>query len=117
MRLQATWLALALLAAACDDPLQGPPGGSDSGPPGIDGGSCPLRARDTCCFEDGECSGARCYAASCVAEGEGRCEFPAPAGMCWIAADCAPGQTCQGATICPCGALCVIADQPGTCVP
>jgi hypothetical protein len=118
MRLRAAWLALALVAAACGDPLQRLPG-SDSGPPGPDG-ACALRPRDTCCFDDKDCddaSGSRCYAASCVAEGEGKCEFPAPAGMCWTAADCAPGQTCQGATICGCGAVCLIADEPGTCVP
>jgi hypothetical protein len=37
--------------------------------------------------------------------------------MCWTAADCAPGQTCHGASICGCGVLCLIADQLGTCVP
>ncbi len=36
-------------------------------------------------------------------------------GTCWTDTDCKVG-TCQGATICPCGAMCAVADKKGTCV-
>lgn len=38
-------------------------------------------------------------------------------GLCWSDADCSPHMHCEGAIICPPGALCLIADQPGKCVP
>src|SRR6185295_5718769 len=30
--------------------------------------------------------------------------------------DCEVGSTCQGASVCPAGAECFVADRPGTCV-
>ena len=40
-----------------------------------------------------------------------------PAGECWTDADCAYGETCQGAYKCPAGAECLVADHAGKCVP
>jgi len=37
------------------------------------------------------------------------------AGRCWTDADCANGGTCTGARKCPAGAMCLVADSPGTC--
>ncbi len=34
---------------------------------------------------------------------------------CWADEECPNGQKCVGATVCPCGALCAIADNPGKC--
>jgi len=38
------------------------------------------------------------------------------AGYCWTDADCGYGQKCEGAIVCPEGAACFVADQPGKCV-
>jgi len=37
-------------------------------------------------------------------------------GYCWTDGDCLPGQRCEGAIVCPPGAYCFVADQPGKCV-
>lgn len=37
-------------------------------------------------------------------------------GYCWSDADCKKGETCEGEIICPPGAYCFVADQPGKCV-
>ncbi len=38
-----------------------------------------------------------------------------PDGSCWSDADCKVG-TCDGASVCPCGAMCIVADKLGKCV-
>jgi len=38
------------------------------------------------------------------------------AGRCWDDADCEEDEACSGARICPEGALCILADEPGKCV-
>lgn len=35
-------------------------------------------------------------------------------GGCWADADCMGG-TCKGANVCPCGAMCLVADKQGSC--
>jgi len=80
------------------------------------GGNCTLAPRAGCCFTDSQCMG-RCYGATCAAGSEGVCKStppPAP-GQCWGDRDCSAGQLCRGARICPCGAACLLADEPGTC--
>lgn len=65
---------------------------------------------EKCCSTDAACAalpGAYCAEGSCVP--------PLEVG-CWRDADCAPGEVCQGASICPCGVECFVADQPGACV-
>lgn len=37
-------------------------------------------------------------------------------GRCWSDADCGEDLRCEGARICPPGALCLLADEPGRCV-
>jgi hypothetical protein len=79
------------------------------------GGNCTVVPRAGCCFTDSQCMG-RCYGATCAPGSEGICKStPPPSGQCWGDADCAGGQLCRGARICPCGAACLLADAPGTC--
>ncbi|MCC6902947.1 MAG: hypothetical protein IT377_28520 [Polyangiaceae bacterium] len=47
--------------------------------------------------------------------GEGVCKKPVP-GACWSDLECPKGTKCSGASICPCGALCGMADAPGKCI-
>jgi hypothetical protein len=61
----------------------------------------------TCCQKASDCG----PFAECVGD---VCEIPVQGG-CWLDADCMPGQTCAGASACPCGASCLVADHPGTC--
>ncbi len=46
---------------------------------------------------------------------EGECRLLP--GYCWSDADCQKGETCEGEIICPPGAYCFVANQPGKCVP
>jgi len=39
------------------------------------------------------------------------------AGKCWLDTDCTLGWHCVGAFQCPAGAMCLVADHPGTCEP
>jgi hypothetical protein len=69
-----------------------------------------------CCLDDDDCDeGMACYG---LDQGEdfGVCKPPAPEGACWGDVDCGEGFTCQGASFCPCGYDCMMADMPGTCV-
>jgi hypothetical protein len=63
-----------------------------------------------CCKTDWDC-GDYAYV-PCV---NGVCMMPVP-GACWTSAECAAGEQCVGASVCPCGALCGIADTPGKCM-
>lgn len=63
-----------------------------------------------CCTNDLACGD---YAYSpCV---NGVCKLPVP-GACWKNEECPAGQTCVGASVCPCGALCDEMDMPGKCL-
>jgi hypothetical protein len=67
-----------------------------------------------CCATDADCAGPDPVVLICV---QGACELPAGNGSCWQDAECGAGSYCEGETICPCGALCDVADSPGKCVP
>ena len=78
--------------------------------------TCFVGAEPGCCLDDAECEGeARCTALECRHAGDGVCKEPPPEGQCWTDRDCAGGARCTGAMICPCGASCIVADEPGTC--
>jgi hypothetical protein len=70
-----------------------------------------------CCYGDVQCGEAeRCHNWSCTPDGQGVCKPLPEFGTCWSDHDCAPGETCDGARVCPCGALCILPDATGTCV-
>jgi Cys-rich repeat protein len=60
-----------------------------------------------------DASGAGCPAGYPVCPGT--CKLQP--GLCWSDADCAAGTHCEGAIVCPPGAMCFVADQPGKCLP
>ncbi|MBM4388699.1 MAG: hypothetical protein FJ088_13230 [Deltaproteobacteria bacterium] len=82
------------------------------------------------CFSDADCdpweyceifySGQACCPpnAFCIPEippcDAGQC---VPKKGCFSDKDCPPGYICEGEIVCPPGAYCIIADQPGECVP
>lgn len=90
----------------------------------VDGGTGACSVRPGCCLTDRDCSGAMMYCApanSCVGgSATGVCKSrPREPSECWRDADCPavagrPGR-CEGANICPCGALCFAPDAPGRC--
>ncbi|MBM4397155.1 MAG: hypothetical protein FJ087_15885, partial [Deltaproteobacteria bacterium] len=60
------------------------------------------------CASNAECGiGESCVNGMCVMK----------EGLCWDDTYCKPGYHCEGAIICPPGAYCFVADQPGKCVP
>jgi hypothetical protein len=62
-----------------------------------------------CCSSDTHCTPElpRCVAGICS---------NAPRGVaCWTTTDCEIGELCEGASICPCGAPCLVS-SPGVCV-
>ena len=63
---------------------------------------------EPCCKSDAECGKGTCV--------NNVCKDPLPMGQCWQDSDCSPNSTCQGEIVCPCGALCILADSPGKCV-
>ena len=68
-----------------------------------------------CCGSDQDCGGqSTCIGGS--GGGKGMCKDSSQLtkGQCWSGADCG-GVKCLGASICPCGAQCIVADKPGTC--
>jgi hypothetical protein len=82
--------------------------------------TCEERPAVGCCFEDRHCATRSevCVNADCEARRPGVCKSLSSLGRgeCWRDADCPAGMTCRGAIICPCGAVCIIADMPGRCV-
>ncbi len=73
-------------------------------------GKCVPPPPPGCCKTDADCGkGQECVGTVCK-------PVPKP-GMCWSDADCGPGQDCIGASVCPCGAECLVADHPGLCTP
>lgn len=75
-------------------------------------GSCmsPAPRPSTCCDIDMDC-GDEEYV-PCV---NGTCKQVVADG-CWKDEECPLGQTCVGASVCPCDALCAVADYPGKCM-
>ena len=63
-----------------------------------------------CCKDD-----ASCGADMLCIDGKACVSAKLSAGQCWHPSDCALGQECQGAFVCPCNADCFPADKPGTC--
>ncbi len=67
-----------------------------------------------CCKADSDCGKANV----CIGglNGKGSCKSLLALGknQCWSDAQCGVG-SCTGASVCPCGALCIIADKPGVC--
>ncbi|MBK9000003.1 MAG: hypothetical protein IPM35_30160 [Myxococcales bacterium] len=75
-------------------------------------GNCmaPTPAPAPCCTNDMAC-GDETYA-PCV---NGVCKVPV-LGACWKDDECPAGQSCVGASVCPCGADCDQMDMPGKCL-
>ena len=66
-----------------------------------------------CCANGTSCASGE----SCV-HGPDKCKAQAElkTGECWIDSDCPVGTgTCKGTNVCPCGAMCFVADKAGTC--
>lgn len=88
-----------------------------------DSGSSTCRVNAGCCASDADCRGSGyCAPAESCAGGVATsvCKTrPSGANQCWRNSDCPSGGgrlgVCSGARICPCGAMCIIADAPGTC--
>lgn len=90
-------------------------------------GACPdagasCRVNPGCCATDGDCRGSDyCAPIDSCSSGvaTGVCKSRPGAGQCWRDADCPSGGgrlgVCTGERICPCGAMCIVADAPGTC--
>jgi hypothetical protein len=73
-------------------------------------GQC-VPVRPTCCSTSEDClAGAR---VPCVA---GRCKSIRLSGTCWNDTQCAPGATCLGVSVCPCGSECDASDTAGYCL-
>lgn len=89
---------------------------------GADSGSGSCRVGPGCCATDADCGRGYCAPAQTCTGGVATsvCKTrPADLSECWRDSDCpAVGGregVCRGATICPCGAACLVADAPGTC--
>jgi hypothetical protein len=72
-------------------------------------GTCMSPTPSTCCNIDMDCGDEEWV--PCV---NGTCK-PITDEGCWKDEQCALGQKCIGASVCPCDALCAIADYPGKC--
>ena len=73
----------------------------------VETGPCETPA---CCMSDGECPSPTSICISTI------CKDPTTTG-CWRDDQCASGERCSGAFVCPCDADCAHGDQIGTCVP
>jgi len=63
-----------------------------------------------CCATDQDCPEGH----ECVV---GQCELKLnPNNGCWTDRDCSAGGQCLGASVCGCGASCLVANSPGMCV-
>ncbi len=75
------------------------------------------------CYDYTHCTAGDCHNADPMNGVAGWClPVVTAAGKCWpnaseLIPDCYPGASCQGASICPQGAECLVADKPGTCTP
>lgn len=72
-------------------------------------GECGGAVDGTCCKQDSDCKSNACAGTTCV-NGDGL-----KPGQCWTTSQCPAGTACKGANVCPCGAMCLVADKPGTC--
>ncbi len=72
---------------------------------------------DGCCTGAGVCpAGSQCMALSGI--GWSTCVAKAEPGRCWHNSDCAAGDTCEGASFCPCSMDCDGGyEGPGVCTP
>jgi hypothetical protein len=73
------------------------------------------------CYDYTQCNGGDCHNANAMEGVAGWC-LPANkiAGQCWpnssgLIPDCYTDSTCFGASVCPPGAECLVADKPGQC--
>ena len=73
-------------------------------------GECGPPPLPGCCKADGDCKGGACIGTTCKDLGELK------KGQCWSAAQCEGNMPCLGASVCPCGAMCIVADKPGNCL-
>jgi hypothetical protein len=64
-----------------------------------------------CCNTDLDCGDEKLT--PCV---NGVCKEPV-ADACWSDVECMAGMKCEGASVCQCGANCLVPDSPGMCVP
>jgi hypothetical protein len=94
-------------------------GGASRGTGGAGGVAACSSPPTSCCFGDGdcganeECVGARCNTTDPAA---GVCKQRLDRGQCWQSSTCPfPPGLCGGAQVCPCGAVCLVPDTPGTC--
>lgn len=75
-------------------------------------GTCPADIPKGCCGADSDCpAGQECVVSkkSCKVIKE------LLAGQCWTDNDCGAGGVCNNPNVCPCLAMCLLADKPGTC--
>ena len=83
-----------------------------------DGVCVPDDMADGCCMGDGHCGDGMMCVNSDV-NTLGVCKpLPPPAfpgTSCWSDAGCPEDETCEGAIVCPCGAMCIVADSAGMC--
>ena len=74
-------------------------------------GTCSDNPGSCCGGDKGSCTSSEvCIASAHICKPSG-----IQAGTCWTNDDCKVG-TCEGASVCPCGAACALADRMGTCV-
>ena len=100
---------------SCGQTGAGGTGGGGAGGTGTGGGTAAgglggSGGYPACCYADADCGSDP--AVHCV---DTICLLPVPGG-CWRNADCANGQTCNGARVCPCNADCSYNAVPGKCV-
>ena len=69
-----------------------------------------------CCFGNADCEDTELCAPTSNEPGPGVCKEQPPEGLCWLDAQCKPGQSCKGADICGCDQDCFAPDQPGECL-
>ena len=100
----------------CSLPCPADAGASDAGAP--DAGPADANAADAgasdplCCGGGKACALGKVCVTDVCKDSKGL-----QAGQCWSAQDCSKGQPCEGADVCPCGAMCLLPDKPGSCKP
>ena len=73
-------------------------------------GTCQDVKPGGCCKVDSDCASGE----ECANHAMCKAKTLLGKGQCWSDADCGGG-TCAGVNVCPCGAMCLVADKPGTC--
>lgn len=90
-------------------------GGGGAGHGGTGGA---LSLSPGCCQSQNDCPGPtnrQCVLSTASQTGVCEAGIPSDSNVCWNDSDCFNGQSCVGARVCPCGAQCLVADQPGEC--